>query len=187
MRFVNPLWLLLLPVLWGTLWWSGKFLLGMTPTRKKFVVLMRGVVATLLVFALAGIQAVKVHRHVCTIFVVDTSESVSEPARQKARDFIAQAIKHTRYDDIAGVILFGRDPMVEIQPTRLQNLPNFTSAPDKSATDIAAALRLAMALFPEGYSRRIVLLSDGNETHGDAMSVASVARTEGIPIDVVPL
>jgi Ca-activated chloride channel homolog len=187
MRFTNPLWLLLLPILWGALWWSGKSLLGMTPARKRFVILMRSAVITLLVFALAGIQAVKVHRRVCTIFVVDASESVSEPARQRARDFIAQAIKNARHDDIAGVILFGRDPMVEIQPTKLQNLPNFTAAPDKSATDIAAALRLAMALFPEGYSRRIVLLSDGNETHGDAISVASVARTEGIAIDVVPL
>ncbi len=187
MRFVNPLWLLLLPILWGALWWSGKLLLGMTPTRKKFVIALRGIVATLLVFALAGIQAVQVHRRVCTIFVVDASESVSEPARQKARDFISQAIRHARYDDLTGVILFGRNPMVEIPPTQLRSLPNFTAAPDKSATDIAAALRLAMGLFPDGYSRRIVLLSDGNETHGDAISVASVARTEGITVDVVPL
>lgn len=187
MRFVNPLWLLLLPVLWSALWWSGKFLLGMTPARKKFVLALRGIVITLLVLALAGVQAVQVHRRVCTIFVVDASESVAETARQKARDFIAQAIRHARYDDLTGIILFGRDPIVEIQPTQLRSLPNFTAAPDKSATDIAAALRLAMGLFPEGYSRRIVLLSDGNETHGDAISVASVARTEGITIDVVPL
>ncbi|MFN3420459.1 MAG: VWA domain-containing protein [Armatimonadota bacterium] len=187
MKFVNPFWLLLLPILWGVLWWSGKLLLGMTPTRKRFVIALRGIVVTLLVFALAGIQAVQVHRRVCTIFVLDASESVSEPARQKARDFISQAIRHARYDDLTGVILFGRNPMVEIPPTQLRSLPNFTAAPDKSATDIAAALRLAMGLFPDGYSRRIVLLSDGNETHGDTIGVASVARTEGITIDVVPL
>ncbi len=187
MRFVNPIWLLLLPILWGALWWSGKLLLGMTPARKKFVMVLRAIVIALLVFALAGIQAVQVHRRICTIFIVDASESVAESARQKAKDFIAQAIRHAKYDDLTGIILFGRDPMVEIPPTQLRSLPNFTAAPDRSSTDIAAALRLAMGLFPDGYSRRIVLLSDGNETHGDAIGVASVARTEGISIDVVPL
>ncbi len=187
MRFVNPIWLLLLPILWGALWWSGKLLLGMTPARKKFVMVLRAIVIAFLVFALAGIQAVQVHTRICTIFIVDASESVAESARQKAKDFIAQAIRHAKYDDLTGIILFGRDPMVEIPPTQLRSLPNFTAAPDRSATDIAAALRLAMGLFPDGYSRRIVLLSDGNETHSDAIGVASVARTEGISIDVVPL
>lgn len=187
MRFVNPLWLLLLPVLWGALWWSGRNLVGMTTSRKRFVIALRGIVATLLLLALAGAQAVKTHRRVCTIFVVDSSDSVSEQARLKAHEFIAQSLKHARTDDLVGVILFGRDPVVEIAPTRLQNLPNFSAAPDRSATDIASALRLAMALFPDGYSRRIVLLSDGNETHGDATSVASVAHTEAVTIDVVPL
>lgn len=161
--------------------------MGMTTSRKRFVIALRGIVATLLVFALAGAQAVKIHRRVCTIFVVDSSDSVSEQARLKAYEFVAQSLKHARTDDLVGVILFGRDPIVEITPKKLQNLPNFSAAPERSATDIASALRLAMALFPDGYSRRIVLLSDGNETHGDAMSVASVARTEAVTIDVVPL
>ncbi|MGQ9729180.1 MAG: vWA domain-containing protein, partial [Candidatus Fervidibacter sp.] len=178
MRFVNPLWLLLLPVLWGALWWSGRNLMGVTTSRKRFVIALRGIVATLLVLALAGAQMVKIHCRVCTIFVVDSSDSVSEQARLKVHEFIAQSLKRARTEDLVGVILFGRDPMVEITPTKLQNLPNFSAAPDRSATDIASALRLAMALFPDGYSRRIVLLSDGNETHGDEMSVASVARAE---------
>jgi len=187
MRFTSPLWILLLPILWGALWWSGKFLLGMTPARKRFVTVLRAIIVTLLVFALAGVQAVQVHRRVCTIFVFDASESVAETEKRKAREFVERAIRHAKFDDLTGIILFGRDPMVEIQPTRLQNLPNFTASLDKAATDIASALRLAMGLFPDGYSRRIVLLSDGNETHGDGLSVASVARTEGISIDVVPL
>jgi Ca-activated chloride channel family protein len=59
--------------------------------------------------------------------------------------------------------------------------------PNPDGTDIAAALRLASALFPDGYARRIVLLTDGNETAGDAYAAAQVAAVEGIPIDVVPL
>lgn len=187
MRFVSPLWLLLLPPLLAALWWSGKFLLGMTKARKRFVLALRTLIVVLIVFALAGVQTVQVHRRVCTIFVVDVSDSVAEAARQRAREVIARALQHARFDDLTGIVLFGRNSVVEVMPTRLQKLPPFTAAPDRAATDIASALRLAMALFPDGYSRRIVLLSDGNETHGDALSVAEVARTEGITIDVVPL
>ncbi len=187
MRLTNPWWLLLLPVLWGGLWWTGKQLLGMTPARKRFVLLLRGLVVLLLVAALAGVQGVRTHKRVCTIFLVDVSDSVPEPERQRAWSLIAQALQHARTDDLTGVVLFGREPIVGIPPTHLKNLPNFTAAPDRAATDIASALRLAIGLFPDGYSRRIVLLSDGNETHGNALSVAEVARAEGIPIDVIPL
>ncbi len=187
MRFTNPWWLLLLPLLWGGLWWTGRWLLGMSPSRKRLVLALRALITLLLVFALAGVQAVQKHRRVCTIFVVDASDSVSEGERERTRQFIAQSLQHARFDDLTGIVVFGREPMVEIAPTKLQTLPNFTAAPDRAATDVAAALRLAMGLFPEGYSRRIVLFSDGNETHGDATSVAEVARTEGVTIDVVPL
>ncbi len=187
MRFVSPLWLFLLPPLLAALWGSGKCLLGMTWARKRFVLILRTLIVVLIVFALAGVQTVQVHRRVCTIFVVDVSDSVAEAARQRAREVIARALQHARFDDLTGIVLFGRNSVVEVMPTRLQKLPPFTAAPDRAATDIASALRLAMALFPDGYSRRIVLLSDGNETHGDALSVAEVARTEGISLDVVPL
>jgi Ca-activated chloride channel family protein len=42
-------------------------------------------------------------------------------------------------------------------------------------------------MFPDGKNRRIVLLSDGNETEGNAQDAALVAATENIEIDVVPL
>lgn len=70
-------------------------------------------------------------------------------------------------------------------------------------TDIADALRLALAGLPPDARRRIVLLSDGNQTRGDALSAAreiagvgtavgagpsrGAAARRGVPIDVVPL
>jgi Mg-chelatase subunit ChlD len=125
--------------------------------------------------------------HVCAIFVVDISESVDADARDAATKFIADALRHKAPDDLAGIIVFGRQPIVEIAPSDLRRLPPFHAAPDRTATDIASALRLAMGLFPDGFARRIVLLSDGNETEGDSLAVAQVAKSEGIPIDVVPL
>ncbi|MEI8282908.1 MAG: VWA domain-containing protein, partial [Armatimonadota bacterium] len=56
-----------------------------------------------------------------------------------------------------------------------------------SVTDIAGAVRLASATFPEGKAKRIVLLSDGNETQGDLRGAAQVAALDNISIDVVGL
>ena len=41
-------------------------------------------------------------------------------------------------------------------------------------------------MFPSGTGKRIVLVTDGNETTGDAAEAADVARADGIQIDYVP-
>lgn len=64
--------------------------------------------------------------------------------------------------------------------------PAVTSAPASvgAGTDIAAAIETAFGYMPPGYVPRLVLLSDGNETHGDATSAAMQSE---VPIDVFPL
>src|SRR5262249_40232777 len=58
---------------------------------------------------------------------------------------------------------------------------------DQNYTDIAAALKLAMASLPEGTGKRIVLISDGNENLGSAEEQANLARQNGVQIDTIPL
>ena len=60
-------------------------------------------------------------------------------------------------------------------------------AVDSRATDIGAAIKLALAAFPREGAKRIVLLTDGNETQGSAREAAQRARAEGADIYVVPL
>src|SRR5207302_9947690 len=52
-------------------------------------------------------------------------------------------------------------------------------------TDIASAIKLALASFPDRTSKRIVLISDGNENIGQAEEQARIARQNGVQIDVV--
>src|SRR5690606_18592522 len=54
-------------------------------------------------------------------------------------------------------------------------------------TDLAGAVRLAMAAFPQGYKKRMVIFSDGNETRGTALEEIKLARSAGVAVDVVPL
>ena len=66
-------------------------------------------------------------------------------------------------------------------------MPNVQTVPPTEFTDLAAAIRLAMASLPDGTRKRVVVLSDGNENLGDALQEAPVARANDVAIDVVPL
>jgi uncharacterized membrane protein len=187
MRFTEPLYLLLLPILWGWVWWTGRRLLGVSRARRRAILALRMLLILLVVLALAGWQGVSSLRSVCTIFVLDQSASVSDAGRQAAREYLRQAFQSAPDDALTGLVVFGAEPMVEWLPAPRKELGTLYAKPNTDGTDIAGALRLATAMFPDGYARRIVLLSDGNETHGDAQAAAQVASVEGIPIDVVPL
>ena len=53
-----------------------------------------------------------------------------------------------------------------------------------AGTNLAAAIEAAAGYLPPGYVPRILLISDGNETVGDA---TSAALRSGVPIDTIPL
>ena len=110
---------------------------------------------------------------------------------ERIKRFINESVEkrgagHDR--DRAGVIVFGRRPRLELPPSAVPrfNLREITSQVDPNYTDIAAALKLALASFPEGTGKRIVLISDGNENLGNAEEQARIARQNGVQIDVVP-
>ncbi len=54
-------------------------------------------------------------------------------------------------------------------------------------TNVASAMRLAMAMFPHDTAKRIVLMSDGNDNMGDVLTEAQRAQADNVVIDVVPL
>lgn len=70
------------------------------------------------------------------------------------------------------------------QPPVTSSLSAPLRASAAAGTNIAAALEAAAGYMPPGYVPKIVLLSEGNETLGDA---ASAALQSSIPIDVHPL
>src|SRR5262249_5144013 len=68
-------------------------------------------------------------------------------------------------------VTFGADARVELPLGKDRDHADWGETPLTDGTDVAGALRLAADLLPPpqaGPVRRIVLLSDGNETTGDA-------------------
>lgn len=187
MQFVHPWALLLLLPLAAFLCWTWPLVRGIAKARKKLVFGLRSVLLTLLVLALAQPQVVRPNVGLCTVFVVDRSASVSDQDAKKSVAFVNDALRKLRSDDMAAVVVVGKQPMIESMPAGERAFGAFESKVDATATDLAAGMRLAAGVFPEGKNRRIVLVTDGNETDGDVRDATLVCSTQGIQVDTFAL
>lgn len=185
--FIYPtlLWLLLLLPLT-----AGLALLGpRRPTKTRFwsALGLRLALLTLIILALAGIQ-LRLRANVLTaVFLLDVSDSVPAAEQERGEAIIRQAIQAMPPGDRAAVVVFGQEPLVERLATENGTLPGFTSVPVTFRTDIASAIQLGLALFPDEGAKRMVLLSDGRENLGQAMDQSELAAANDIELTYIPL
>ena len=151
--------------------------------RRRVALVVRTLLLAALVFALAGFQLVLPVERLATVFVVDLSDSVGNAGHEDALAFLRETLKERPQDDVAGIVAFGKGALVERLPAALTAIDRIASTPLRSATDIGGALRLATALFPDDTQKRIVLLSDGNDTTGDGQAEAALAAARGVQIE----
>ncbi len=151
--------------------------------RRRLALLVRTVLMAVLVLALAGFRLVLPVDRLATVYVVDLSDSVGQPGREDALAWIRDSLKVMPEGDVAGIVGFGRAALVERLPAEVREIDRIASTPVRSATDIGAALRLASALFPDDAQKRIVLISDGNDTTGSGQSEAALAAARGVQIE----
>jgi hypothetical protein len=204
LTFLHPAWLFLL-LLVPLFFVLSAPRLNRSEPRPWIAVGLRCAGVICLSLALAEPQLRQANERVTVLFVVDRSKSVPEELvadasgkkvdqrERRIRDFLNAAVErrgagHER--DRAGLIIFGRRPRLELPPSDAPrfNLTGELPLPaDGDHTDIAAALKLALASFTDDSGKRIVLISDGNENLGNAEDQARLAKTLGVEIDVLPL
>jgi len=188
LHFSHPQYLLLLPLAWAFTWWVQRTSLAdLGRGRGVIAMVTRMVLLSLLILALAGIQLVRPTAKLCTVFVVDVSDSIVPTQRQIVLDYIHQATKGMRHDDSAALVAFGAEALLDHAQDDTSPIRKIVSLPGTSRTDIAAGIQLAMASFPQDAGKQIVLFSDGNENLGDALAQAGLAHTNDVHISVVPL
>jgi uncharacterized membrane protein len=151
--------------------------------RRRVALAVRMLLLSALVLALAGFRLVLPVDRLATVFVVDLSDSIGAAGREDALAFVRESLEVMPEGDVAGIVGFGRAALVERLPSELREIDRIASAPVRSATDVGAALRLASALFPDDAQKRIVLLSDGNDTTGQGQSEAALAAARGIQVE----
>ena len=186
--FEHPAWLMLL-VLLAPIWFlafRGSRLHVLT--RNVVAASIRSVVIVLLVAALSKPSLVESSDGISVVVVADASRSISSATRAAAQAWLQdRAADRSSARDRFGVVTFAKNAEIQSKPELLSKINIMTHSDDAVGSDLAAGIRMAMALMPRDTRNRIVLLSDGNETSGNILEAALVARAAGVAIDVVPL
>lgn len=189
LEFEQPQWLVLLAVLIPlSLWIARKSLSGLDSNWKFVAIGVRVIVLLLLCGALAEPLWRKESKAVAVTAILDTSESIPTSEQRKITDYFRNLNPDNKErQDELGVITTARDAFVGKLPS-----PNVAGVEAShpgplDATDLAAGLRLAIAVAPKDAANRFVLVTDGNQTTGDLIAAANSAKALNIPIDVLPV
>ncbi len=187
-QFTHPVYLLLLaPALAWVFWLAWKSDVQTGPRRRWLALVIRTVILLALVFAIAGLQWLRPVEGMNVFFLLDRSDSIPPPQQEAAKELVNKMSVEKKRPDAAGVIVFGTDASIDRLPNAAIQMDKVEAVVDTKRTDIAAALRLGTAAFPETGQKRLVLMSDGNENIGDALAAVAAARPLGVTVDVVPL
>ncbi|MBO7377438.1 MAG: VWA domain-containing protein, partial [Clostridia bacterium] len=192
LNFAHP-WLLLLfiPAIALALFYHLRLAKRYRRTRNRIISLvLYGIVAALSVTVLSGftVSYDKSNSEKELLLVVDLSYGNAD--RKEDKDAFVEAV----LGDVGsafrtGVVTFGYDQVyaAELSYDSREVFENYLNAdrPDGSATDIASALSYARSLFTTPETAKIVLVSDGMQTDGSALSVIKSLVADGTKVDTV--
>lgn len=138
--------------------------------------------------ALAGLEVGSRVDRLAVVFALDRSRSVErpgEPHSEAAMESIREAVEAMRPDDKAGLVVFGAEASTEVLPSPSPSFGRTRASVPRDGTDLAGAIRRALADLPAEHVGRVVVISDGVQTDGDALHAASVAASRGVVVDVL--
>jgi Ca-activated chloride channel homolog len=191
-EFVSPRMLGLALLAPYFLWVVGKTLSDLPMAQRVLSVLFRIAFVGLLALGLARLARTATTQKVCTVYLVDVSDSVPDLALQDARAEVQKGLDAKDPSAIVRVITFAKRARVVSLDEDGRKAPLILRHDEGdrlglgAATDIAGAMQLAYGQYPAGYLRRAVILSDGVETDGDMLSEANRAKEFGVRVFVIP-
>ena len=176
------LWLLILAPLVAAPGWFAWRATKRTPSA--IAAALRLACFAVLVIIMAGplIPARDRVRGLAVVAVLDQSRSIAPDQRAWMQSQVASLRSAMDPDEQLGVVAFGRNTELLApleNPRVVQAVPAQVEA---GGTDIAGALTAASAIFPPEAEKKILLLSDGNETQGDALAVLPGLVEQGVQV-----
>ncbi len=187
-QFTHPWYLLLLPFALGwIIWLAWKSDVQINRWRRWFSFWLRAIIVVAIILALAGLQWLRPLEGMNVFFLLDRSDSIPSAQQELARTYINKSTSEKKRVDKGGVIVFGSEANIETAANAAVDVEKIQAVVGTERTDIAGAIRLGTAAFPETGQKRLVLMSDGNENTGDAMTALLAARQLGVTMDVLPM
>ena len=194
-RFDQPelLWLALGCVPMMVLGW--RWLSVMDRLRRTTVLGLRAVLLLSVVVMLAGPRSVREHDNLTVIGVLDLSGSVKRFARlpeipelqrrssvEYLRRWFREATATRTRDDRFGLVVFDGKATVVSAPVTGDYVDDNLDVQITDGTNIADAIRMALALFPSDAGKRIVLVTANTQS-----AVQNRARDRGVQFVAKPL
>src|SRR5450631_3181569 len=112
MTFSNPIALGLLLAIPYFLW-LGWPRVPYRRRRDTISLLLRVAIVMLLIFGMAGLQTVQAADKLSVVFLLDESDSIDQAARDQAQKYIRDAMSQMGPDDKSGIVVFGKNALVE--------------------------------------------------------------------------
>jgi len=164
----------------GALFWLRRI-----PGESGFPTL-RVAAFTGVVLCLAGLQLTTSlpQRDLALVAAVDTSGSMSDGAIDWARRYVQSVAGSMAADDHMSVLSFAASPRLIASGSSDIKLDSVDRAPDSFSTNISAAIDHALALYPQGAQKALLLVTDGNETVGDSLAHRETLRALDIRVHV---
>jgi Mg-chelatase subunit ChlD len=156
---------------------SGKHVLSLT---------LRIICIVLTTLLLSGFMTVKQTKKTSVIILADLSDSTRH-VRQQMNNYVRDAVEHADKETRIGLMTFGYDTVYELPLTTDLRFVSFETSPQGNHTNLANAIIMANAMMPSDTNRRIIILTDGKQTIGDALESARQVAAQGVRIDAILL
>lgn len=167
---------------------SLRALRGLDPSRRVVAIALRCLLIAVFAMVLARVQRVMKTDRLAVFFLVDHSRSIPGDMQLRTEEYVRRSMQRAERRDKLAVIGFDGEADMSLPPSHAGgDIATFGSPIRADRTDIARAVRTALASFPEGYGRRIVLATDMNPNAGDVLAEAEAAAANGAVIDILPL
>jgi Mg-chelatase subunit ChlD len=146
--------------------------------------LIRGLAFGAAVLLIAGLQIpIRIGAdRVAVVVLIDESRSIAPDQGAWMQKRVGELARAMNPADRLAVIGFGRETRL-LAPLGDPRLLGAIDQPlDGGATNLESALTTALAIFPADAEKRVVLLSDGNQTEGNAMAEVPALAEDGVRI-----
>jgi uncharacterized membrane protein len=189
MDWASPkLLLLALPAFALLLWFENNSAHPMEGLRKRLLLVVRALIILLVLAALAGPARVSQTGKKALGILVDTSQSMGTEGLEKALKAAQTLQSKIGSNAETFMVRIGDQPELfsSVVPTNPEQSKTWQTN-HGGDSQYSAAVEYALALFPAGTSRDLVIIGDGQETRGSLLEAAREAAVSNTKLHAIPV